>query len=641
MLFMAWIPVQILAQQDPLKTQDMEDLLYRNESAIIPEAQGPHYSEDSPTLDLNSASEEDLETSGLFSTYQIHILLDYRKKYGPLYSIHELATLPGFRHKNFEKLESALSLNTVRNPKGYSPGQHMIMASVERKLPGGEAKADYTGSLLKSTLRIRSQPWRKISMAMSYEKDAGEPVLYQNRPQFLSGYLAYKGDRFIKHVVLGNFKLNQGVGLVNGDGFLHRMGDFRVNQLSLSRIRPYSSLSESMFEQGMVFKTGLNQFQLLGWASYHKFSLSPKVITENPEANNWLEYKRSSGLFRTQSELEARELAYRIHSGLQLLFRHQGLSLGILYGCEWVGPSKKAMALLRKKPFPVPHPKASIHGNWYKRKLQVFGEFSLSEMQSLAFLLGTQYHFNDYVQGSLLIHHYGPGYQGSLPSSYASGSHIRNEQGMAFHLHMETGKYVTARLTGEVFRYPLPRYLTNVPSFGYRLDLSLQRPGNKMLQWRIRVVSKTWQTSPAAEKSKIRPLVDSRVNRLDAQLIYKHHDRFSWQSRLVISQFSQTQSSIPGYATLQQLSIVPLRKFKATAQFVLFQVKEWVNRIYLYEPGFYYSFSFPAYYGSGQKSTLLFTLKPANGVSLSIKISGLINRGIRKWDTGIQLRLNL
>jgi len=639
MLFIAWIPGLILAQQVSLNSQDMEDLLYRNESAFIPDTPGDGYSEDSLILDLNSASVEDLEASGLFTTYQIHTLMEYREKFGPIYSIYELAVIPGFRHGSFEEIKSAVSLNKIKIPKGKNQGQYMIMLSLERAFP--EAKADYTGSLMRSTLRIRLRPWRKISMAMTYEKDAGELFLYQNKPQFLSGYLSYKGDRSIKQVVLGNFKMNQGLGLVNGDGFMHRVGDFRVNQLSMSKLKPYASLTETKFEKGVACKMDYNRFQLQLWASYHKISLSPKAIKENHKTNNWLDYQRTSGLFRTIAELEARELGFRAHTGVQLLFRQQRLSAGILYGCEWVGPSKKAELMLKQKTAPLPRPKVSLHGNWYKRKIQLFGEISLSEFHSLAFLFGTQYHFNDYVQGSLLIHHYAPGYQGSLPSSYISGSHISNEQGIAFHLHMETGKNVTAMLAGEVFRYPSPRYRTNVPSGGYRLDLSLLSPGNNTLQWRARVVSKTWQTSPAEEQSKIRPLLDSRVNRFDGQLIYQHHDRFRWQVRLVISQFSQKRITVPGYATLQQVTIAPLKYLKATAQFVLFHVSDWENRIYLYEPGFYYSFSFPAYYGSGQKTTLLLTIKPTNGVSVSAKISGLINRGNREWETGIQLRLKL
>jgi len=74
---------------------------------------------------------------------------------------------------------------------------------------------------------------------------------------------------------------------------------------------------------------------------------------------------------------------------------------------------------------------------------------------------------------------------------------------------------------------------------------------------------------------------------------------------------------------------------------VLFQVAEWENRIYLYEPGLYYSFSFPAFYGQGQKTTLLLTLKPLRRITLSAKISGVTNRNIPHWESALQLRVNL
>lgn len=648
---MAWIPAQLQAQQVALSSQDMEDMLYRNEAVIIPETDPGEYPDSRSTcIDLNHSSLEDLEASEIFTSYQIHILLEYREKYGPIFSIYELAILPGFHPSNVSEIEPYVSIKPTKIPGRKTRGKSMLMVNLEKSMPVGDAyqvdstsggKPMYAGPPLKTAIRIKAHPWEKLSMALSYEKDPGELFLYRNRPQFLSGYLSYVGDRFVKQLVLGNYKLNQGAGLVNGAGFLHRAGDFRINQQSLSRIRPYASLSETMYEQGLACKMGTNKLQVLLWASYHKFSLSSSAFTNDSKAYNWLDYQRSSGLYRSKSELETRELAYRLHSGIQLLYKHQNLTVGLMYGSEWVGPSNKAMAQLKENPDPSQQQKVSMHGNWYRKKLQIFGELSASDFSSQAFLLGTQYHFNDYIRGCLLVHHYGAEYRGSLPSSYGSGSHIRNEQGIAFHLHMETGKYIIAKLTGELFRYPLPRYLCDVPSSGYRLDLSLQNPTNKKLQWRARVVNKFWQKSPADLTSKIRPLQDNRISRFDARLIYFHHDRFRWQSRLVLSYYSQKQKSAPGYAALQQITLSTLKKFKVTAQFVLFQVSNWENRIYLYEPGFYYSFSFPAYYGSGQKTTLLFTLKPLKRFSVSAKVSGLLNHGNKQWETGIQLLLKL
>jgi hypothetical protein len=203
---------------------------------------------------------------------------------------------------------------------------------------------------------------------------------------------------------------------------------------------------------------------------------------------------------------------------------------------------------------------------------------------------------------------------------------------------METGKAITMKLTGEIFRYPSPRYLSLVPSGGYRLDLSLQNPPNNRLQWRSRLVSINRQTTPENEISPVRPLLNSRVDRFDCQLIHKLDDRFRWMSRLVIGYYSQMQYSSTGYAAVQQLTLNS-KHIKIVGQFVLFHVDEWANRIYLYEPGFYYSFSFPVYYGSGQKTSLLLTFKPMKGLSVSTRISTVIKEGNQSWDTGIQIRI--
>ncbi|OQY15436.1 MAG: hypothetical protein B6I32_07405, partial [Desulfobacterium sp. 4572_20] len=68
----------------------------------------------------------------------------------------------------------------------------------------------------------------------------------------------------------------------------------------------------------------------------------------------------------------------------------------------------------------------------------------------------------------------------------------------------------------------------------------------------------------------------------------------------------------------------------------------------------YYSFNFPVFYGSGQKTTILITLRPLRQLSFSTKISIIEYRnkevigsgfdqinGNKKWEAGLQLRLML
>lgn len=635
------VTFHIQAQVIPFNSGDMEDLLYRDESAIIPEPDFDLYTgSGSLSLNLNTATSDELESSGIFTPYQVYHLLKYREKFGPLYSIYELTALPGFHSKVVRQIESLVCLKQKIIPDSKKTGHHMVLVKLEKSFPDPEDSEKFAGPLLKSTIRIRSSLRTNVSLGLSYEKDAGEPVLYAYRPQFLSGYLNFEGKSFLKQVVIGNYRLNQGLGLVNGTGFLHRAGDLLVNRRSLSRIKAYASLPECHYEQGTACRMGTKDIQFLLWASYRKFSISPSAVTEHPEPGQWFDLQRSSGLFRTSNEMACRNLAYRIHTGIQVLYYYKYLSIGILGGTQWVGPGKKITEVLEKLPNPSLRHKLSLHGNWHNGKTQVFGEIAASEFHSLAFLLGAACQFNDFIRGSLLVHHYGSEYRGSLPSSYSSGSQIRNEQGLAFHLYMESGKALIIKLTGELFRFPFPRYLTRVPSEGYRLELRLQNPTGNSMQWRIRLVRKYWQTTPADKIFPLRPLQESIVNRIDGQLIYKHQDRISWMSRLVIAYCSHRNNSSNGYAAVQQLTL-NWDYFKATARMVLFHVDEWANRIYLHEPGFYYSFNFPAFYGSGKRTTLLLTCRALKRLTFSAKVSGTKKTGKLNWDIGIQIRVNI
>jgi len=121
---------------------------------------------------------------------------------------------------------------------------------------------------------------------------------------------------------------------------------------------------------------------------------------------------------------------------------------------------------------------------------------------------------------------------------------------------------------------------------------------------------------------------------------YKIDERFRWQSRLVLGYCRSGHNSSSGYAAVQQLTF-NTDHYRFTAQVVLFHVKDWANRIYLYEPGFYYSFNFPVYYGTGHKTTILFDLKPAKGFGVAVKLSGTGNKGKQSWESGIQIRIKL
>ncbi len=641
-----------------------EELLYRDEASEVPiELFENEMDRIIQPINLNTATTEQLAASRLFTPFQIHLLLKYRNEFGTLYSVFELAGLTGFRMERLRELAPYLTVEMGRVPIQRPVNRHMVIINTAGSYPetAGYRNIDnttnepaYVGLPIKTSLRIKTHIGQSLTLGMAFEKDAGEKFLNGVNPEFLSKNVTYRGTRIIKQLVLGDFQLQHGLGLVNGSGFMHTLEGFQIRLCPISKLKPYASLNEYRFERGIGCQLALRKLEIMMWSSYQQMDLSLSSLPANLEKTNWIDFRRTTGLHRTAGELNGHSLAYRIHAGIQATVRHENLTLGTMIGSETTGLTRRGTDSLKITVQPYIHHPFSLHGQWHRKKLEVMVEIASGDWNSTAFLAVCSYYFSDFLHGIILVHRYGSAYHGIQSSSYASGSNLNNENGVAVHLHAEPGVLFNADFLVELFRHPSPRYLCNVPSKSYRYSLTLKNNSYNRLRWRFKMVKKVWQVTSGANVDRLRTLHTPQVVRLDFQIFPVTESMLIWQSRLVFSLFSEHGKTNPGYAAVQQLSLKSIHNMNCKFQFVVFHVEDWDNRIYLYEPGLYYDFNFPVYYGSGQKISSVLAVKAGGKVTISVKgslvtfhdrdFTGSGNDmilGNKKWDLKLQLRLNL
>ncbi len=661
---MLFLCLNINSQEPGIPGFILEEYLQADEKAIVPDEILEGYADyiRNP-VNLNGSTTDELEETGLFTPFQVYSLIKYRETYGELFSIYELNGLPGFRLSRLQAISPFITAAPVAITPTRNREMHHLIFNIGKSYPearGYEPEnsdtktAAYSGSPVTTCLRIKTGAGRNFTTALTYEKDGGERMFSGSTPAFLTGFATYRGKRIVRQLVVGSFRLNHGLGLINGTGFLHSPEHIMLHPPALSVLRPYASKREAGFDRGIACRLGSQKTGFLLWSSFKTRDLSINNILKDPESFNWLDQPQSSGLHRTNSEMEGRGLGYRFHSGMQVLYRHKQVTAGSMIGVERLGMSHKGRDSFPVHPGPLVRYAFSLHGSWYRKEVGLFGELAFHSPDATAFLAGAQFQSNDYIQGLLLIHHYGKTYRGLLPSTYSSGSTPCGESGVAIQLHAEPGIWLSADATCELFGYPAPRYLTRVPSVGTRCSITFNSPGNSNLQWSVRIQHKKWQATPASAEAGLPPLVDYSLLRMDGRIHYRPGARLEWQSRLVASVFSGNRAPSSGYAGLQQVRFTILSWLRVTIQWVVFHVKDWNNRIYLYEPGLYYDFRFPAYYGTGQKTTVVLTTKTANHVILAGKLSGITYTdrevlgtgsnqvpGNRKVEVGIQVRVKL
>ena len=141
---------------------------------------------------------------------------------------------------------------------------------------------------------------------------------------------------------------------------------------------------------------------------------------------------------------------------------------------------------------------------------------------------------------------------------------------------------------------------------------------------------------------------------MDLQFEYIPSNRIMWQSRIILSTYSDGSKNCISFAGVQKARAELSGNINVTVQFLVFDVPDWDNRIYLYEPGLYYDFNFPVCYGTGQKIVSVLTVKLFREITLACKGSLItyLNAenigsgndmivGNKRWDVGLQIRIRL
>jgi hypothetical protein len=657
-----FLPVTAADSQDQENLMDQEELILESdENTRIPvEIFEERQDLCLQPVDLNSASREELESSGLFTPFQVNVIIEYRERHGDLFSIYELASLTGFRVARLKEITPYLTAGSSLPVRRSHSRGHRVFIYAGRTFPeasgyktgGDSGDPAYRGSPLKTGLKIESGLGRRVGLGLAYEKDPGEAGFHENRPEYLTGYLAYSGDRVLERLVMGSYRLHLGLGLVQGTGLIHSAGGVFQAPVTLSALKPYGGLSESGLHRGLACRLNLRPVTIMAWSSARPMDLSAGDLFQENRGIDWVSLRRESGLHRTSGEEGGRNLGYLANAGISVQVNYNNLFAGAQFSTEISGLTRKGRDSLHMDSGPSLYHSISIYWRWQKRKLETFGEYSPGNVQRCAILAGVRYHFSDFLSGCLLLHHYGTGHRETFSSAYASGSHISNEGGATLCFQAEPFGRLLADLSIELFDYPCPRHQCVVPSSGARYSFSLQNSGTGMLQWRIRYMQRIWQDTPACEQPGVHTLSEHRACRVDGRVVYEPGNRFRWQSRFIAS--LNRGEAATGYAAAQQAETVGWDVVKVAVQFVVFNIPQWESRIYLYEPGLYHHFDFPAYYGQGQKITAVISLKAGRRITLEVKTSVVTTydreqtgsgndavEGPRRYDAEMQLRLNL
>ncbi|HSG68148.1 MAG TPA: helix-hairpin-helix domain-containing protein [Bacteroidales bacterium] len=606
-------------------------------------------------VNLNAAGKDELRGLQLLTDIQIRNLIDYRRKYGPFLTIYELRAIEGFNRITLEKIMPFTVLGAANSSSGFARptnARHDLLMRLQRKIinPSGyDIPADsaqmaktgsyYLGNPYRYYIRYRLTSGKHFRAGITAEKDPGEMFLKMpewldknlaegiSRPigfDFYSGHFEIKDLLIFRSIVVGDYHIRCGQGLVLWSGLSHAGGnDASAFKRYTSVIRPNTSASENNFFRGLATTIEWNSISLSLFYSRIKTDARTEagedgkpVVTSMP----------GTGYHRTPDELNLRNRMLLIHSGGHLSFSSRRLRLGLTAYSTKLNPGIRPYDdAARQKNFSGERNfNAGLNFEWLMRKTILFGEIACSMNGGYAALAGLTHNTANGSIISLMIREYRDNYQNMMSSAQGRRDGNANERGFKLAMEVPLLRVFLMDLFTEHYSYLSLIPNNNNVVRGQKHELSMVWKVNRGITFSGRY---RYDRSVSNENSKLYwfdRMEYSQRQRIRFLANYLISDAFSIKGMLEYGSSRKNAQGKPEKGSLLALDFFFRSlsdKVRITFRYALFNTGGYDSRLYAYEHDVLYASSMPAYYGKGFRTYVLFRYAPARWFDTWIRLS--------------------
>jgi len=619
------------------------DAIEKNAENLEPENLAPQMEElidlTTKPVNLNKASEDDLEGIPFLSSHQRRSLSDYIRTYGELVSMYELASIPGFDSSLVGKIEPYIYLAQVRKIPSPSPGNlfkyghHDLLLRYGQLFPqaagylvndsidGQNSEPCYQGSPQRYYFRYSYQWFDKIKAGFAGEKDPGEQFFKGSQPygmDYYAGYVSLNNVGIIKNLVLGNFRVSYGQGLTMGTGVaLGSMPGFPTALNQVSGIRPSLSMNEGNYFRGVAFSLKRNHFEYGGFVSYHPRDATITIPDSLDQAKNEVTSLINTGYHRNTQELAKKNTVKELVYGGNVSFTMApNINFGFKVGFTAISYQYNVIVA------PTPHPynqfgfcgsgnsNLGIHLQLRHPCCHVFGEVGRSENNGFACVVGAEITPDPRVGITLIYRNYGIQYQNMFSNAFGQNSINSNERGIYMALNASMCRWLSLSGYIDLFTFPWLRYRVDAPTHGIEFGLmaNIQATQKVVVNFRYHQKSANQNQTSGADL-KIHRLADQITSDFRFHLGWAPLVNVSLNSRMEVKCAGEKNGEKPmGFLLFQDVRIKTVFwPITLAMRYTLFDIPDYNCRIYVYEPDVLYGFSVPAFQGKGMGFCIVFS----------------------------------
>ncbi len=598
-------------------------------------------------IDLNSADDTQLSLLFFLSKKQIDTLLAYRDNSGKLLSQFELLYLEGFTPDLLEKLQPFITVNSADSRVDDRPLLQRILTErnqylitrFERVLEskrGYQINEDtnstpYAGSPNRLYMRYRASKAGDFSIGFTTEKDPGEQLRWDTKQRFYgmdywSGHIMLEKLNKVRKIVIGDYQLQFGQGLLFGGGFGTGKGSETINTLERTHlgIRPYTSVIEGGFLRGIATTYKLKgDLSVTGFVSSLRQDGNIRQGDNDEAFEQFFSSVQLSGLHRTATEIANRKQIRETVYGLNLNYQPDALKqIGII-----VSANQFSLPIQRSN---QPHNLfefsgtsnlvSSIYGNLKVKAFNFFGEAGLSKSGGTGSVGGFTTSLSPRIDFAMVVRNFTRDFHSFRGSAFGESGRNINERGVYWGIKYLLNRqfYLTAYY--DTFRFPWLRFRVNAPSQGsdYLIRLNYIPKRSVAIYFQFRRRNREQNANEIINNTR-QVLVGQREQVL-ANFEFRATNQLTLKSRIQYSTFDFENQNTNGIAVIQD-AILSLGDLSISGRMALFDTEGQENRQYAYERDVLYAFSIPAYSGRGIRNYILLSYQASRQIDIWIRLA--------------------
>ena len=567
-------------------------------------------------LDINSVTREQLEELPFLSAQQIEGIVEYLWRYGRMESLGELQMVRSLDYVQRRLLtyfiyigsEKPEPLPRLKDVARYGKGELMAYGRV----PFYERRGDregYLGPKYRHWLRYQFAYGDQVKLGMVGSQDAGEPFFANKNKMgydYYSLYLQLRNLGRIESLVVGNYRVSMGMGLVMNNSFA--LGKMMLLQ-NLGRptytLRAHSSRTDgSLLGAGATVDMG-KDLKLTAFASY-----KPTDATLNKDAT--VATILTTGYHRTTAEMAKKHNLHVLKTGGSLRYAPGGFHLGLngLY-THLDSPLHPNTNTLYRQHYPQGSDfvNMSLDYGYASPRLAVNGETAIDKQGHLATINTASIRLSDVVSMMALQRFYSYRYSSLDAQSYSDGGSVRNESGIYLGLSWKPSLALQLSAYTDYAYFAWARY--QVSQSSYTWDNLVQGTWQKQNwtvsgRYRFRLRQKDGE-----DKKHLEPHPDHR-----ARLAVGYTREQGLGGRLQVDG-GWTEGEWGGMVSGTMAYIH--RWLRLNAGLGYFRTDSYDSRVYLYESSPLYTYSSMQFYGEGLRYWLMLRAQVRKNLMLTVK----------------------